>query len=86
MKNDVRRGEAEAAQDFVEFLLAPEQQTVFVQFGFRPMSSDVDLQSVPNSPWSQGIPGAEVTPSSQVINPPDRQTVNELILLWQRSQ
>jgi ABC-type molybdate transport system substrate-binding protein len=86
LKSGVGRGKAEVAEDFVEFLLAPEQQTVFVQFGFRPMNPDVDLQSVPDSPWSQGIPGAEVTPSGQVANPPDRQTVNELIRLWQRSQ
>lgn len=85
MKPGVSRGEAEAAQAFVEFLLAPEQQTVFVQFGFRPMNADVDLQSVPDSPWNEGIPGAEVAPSGQVANPPDRQTVNELIRLWQRS-
>jgi ABC-type molybdate transport system substrate-binding protein len=85
MKPDVSRGEAKAAQDFVEFLLAPEQQTVFVQFGFRPMNAAVDLQSVPNSPWTRGIPGAQINLSRQVINPPDRQRVNELIRLWQRS-
>ncbi|MBD2256746.1 substrate-binding domain-containing protein [Pseudanabaena sp. FACHB-2040] len=85
LRQDVSSGEAKAARTFLEFLAAPEQQTVFVQHGFRPVNPSVDLESVPNSPWSQGIPGAEVNPPSQISLPPDRQVVTEVIRLWQRA-
>lgn len=78
-------GEAKAARTFVDFLRQPAQQAVFVQFGFRPVTGDVDLQQVPGSPWSQNIPGAEIDPSAQLIPPPDRQITTEVIRLWQRA-
>jgi len=82
-KRNVSQDAANAAQQFLEFLKQPEQQAVFVQYGFRPVNSAVDLRSIPNSPWNQNIPGAEVKPPG--VNPtPDRNTLNEIIRLWQR--
>lgn len=84
-RRDVSGGEANAGQQFIDFLTAPEQQEVFVQHGFRPVNSQVDLQNVPNSPWSKNIPGVELQPSVQATNPPERELINEVIRLWQRA-
>ena len=69
---DVSNGTAQAAQTFIEYLAAPQQQELFVQFGFRPAISDIDLSSVKRSPWAEGIPGAEEDPSTIAIHPPSR--------------
>jgi ABC-type molybdate transport system substrate-binding protein len=83
LRRSVSQGDADAAQQFLAFLKQPEQQAVFVQYGFRSMNPSVDLRSIPNSPWSQNIPGAEVNPPG--VNPtPDRNMLNEIIRLWQR--
>ena len=82
---DISKTTADAAQTFLDFLAAPDQQAVFVEFGFRPADGSIDLQSVPNSPWSQAIPGASVTPP--ITSPtPDQTTFTEIIRLWQRAQ
>jgi len=85
-RQDVDSGQANAARQFLDFLTRPEQQKIFVQFGFRPVSTDLDLQAVPNSPWSQNIPGAEVNPSGQVQQTPDIDTLEELKRLWSRTK
>lgn len=85
VRRNVSAGKAKAARKFLDFLSQPDQQAVFVQFGFRPVNSSVDLKSVPNSPWNQNIPGAEVTLPGQVTPVPDRQTLNEVIRLWERA-
>lgn len=82
---NVNQSTAEAAQTFVDFLTAPDQQAVFVEFGFRPADAAVDLQSVPNSPWSQSIPGASATPPTNSPTP-DQSTLTEIVRLWQRAQ
>ena len=84
-RRDVSSGEAEAGRQFIEFLIAPEQQAIFVQHGFRPTNSNVDVQSIPNSPWGKGIPGVEIQPSVQTTLPPDRELVTEVVRLWQRA-
>ena len=85
VQQQISRSETKAAQKFLEFLTESDQQTVFVQHGFRPVNPAVDLQSVPDSPWSQNIPGVMTTPRSQILPPPDRQTLTEIIRLWQRA-
>jgi ABC-type Fe3+ transport system substrate-binding protein len=75
-----------AAKKFVEFLTQPAGQTVFVQYGFRPVNSSIDLQSVPNSPWQQNIPGAEVNPPGQPLPPPDTGAIAEIQRLWERAK
>jgi ABC-type molybdate transport system substrate-binding protein len=84
VRRNVDQGIAEAARKFIDFLTAPDQQATFVQYGFRPINNSVDLRSVPNSPWSQTIPGIEVTPPG-VTTPPDRDSLTEIIRLWQRA-
>ncbi|ESA34406.1 abc transporter substrate-binding protein [Leptolyngbya sp. Heron Island J] len=84
VRRDVSDGEAKAARAFIDFLVEPEQQAVFVQHGFRPMNAQVDINSVPNSPWSQNIPGAMTEPTGRVNTPPNRSVVEEVIRQWQR--
>ncbi|MBW4519159.1 MAG: substrate-binding domain-containing protein [Scytolyngbya sp. HA4215-MV1] len=85
VRRDVSDGTAKAGKKFVAFLLQPEQQAVFVQYGFRPVVSSVDLKSVPNTPWNQNIPGVEITPTTQVIPPPNPQVLGEINRLWERA-
>lgn len=85
-RRDVSPGTADAAREFLNFLTAPEQQAVFIQFGFRPAHEDIDLATVPNSPWSQNIPGAELAPPGQTFPTPDNQTLEEIKKLWHRAQ
>jgi len=81
---NLNRGQIRAARKFVDFLIQSEQQQVFVRYGFRPASSDLDLKAVPGSPWAKNIPGAN--PQMPELFPlPDRETLNEVIRLWQRS-
>lgn len=85
VRRNVDRSTANAARQFIDFLLQPEQQATFVQYGFRPANPGIDLQSVPGSPWSQNIPGAETTLPGQVQPPPDPPTIAEIVRLWQRA-
>ncbi|HEY9662570.1 MAG TPA: substrate-binding domain-containing protein [Allocoleopsis sp.] len=75
---------AKAAQTFLDFLTQPPQQTRFIQYGFRPIDPAINLTTVPNSPWSQNIPGADPNPPG-VTPPPDRTTLSEILRLWQRA-
>jgi ABC-type molybdate transport system substrate-binding protein len=84
-RRNVDSGTAEAAKDFLTFLTQPTQQAVFVQYGFRPAAGSVDLKSIPNSPWNQSIPGAEVNPPGQTTPTPNTQVVNEIVRLWERA-
>lgn len=73
------------ARQFLDFLTAPAQQATFVQHGFRPVNPSVDLQTVPDSPWSQNIPGAAIDPPIQRQPAPDSALSQELVRLWQRA-
>lgn len=83
-QRDVSAGEAKAARQFIQFLIEPDQQSVFVQCGFRSVNSQVNPDSVPNGPWTK-VPGAETKPASQVEQPPERSVMTEVIRLWQRA-
>ena len=83
-RQDVSSGTAKAASKFLAFITEPEQQQVFVQYGFRPVVGSPDLQEVPNSPWAKNIPGAEVNPPTQTIQPPNAQIIDEIQRSWQR--
>jgi ABC-type molybdate transport system substrate-binding protein len=85
VRRDVDEGTAKAAKQFLDFLTQPEQQAVFVQYGFRPVNNHVDLKTVPNSPWSQNIPGAEIKPSVTILPPPDIKTITEIQRQWERA-
>ena len=84
VRRNVDRGTAQAAKTFLQFLREPEQQAVFIQYGFRPAISDLDLSAVENSPWGKDIPGAAVDPQSEVLSTPNTQELSEIQRLWQR--
>jgi len=75
---------AEAGRKFIDFLTQPNQQSTFIQFGFRPIVNQ-DLTLVPNSPWSQNIPGSEANPSIKIIPTPNRQSIDEIQRQWERA-
>lgn len=83
-RRDVGAGQAAAARKFIAFLIEPEQQQLFVQFGFRPTVGTLDLAAVPGSPWAKNIPGAEVSPPVQTVSLPGPQVVAEIQRLWNR--
>ncbi|MEB3230278.1 MAG: substrate-binding domain-containing protein [Leptolyngbyaceae bacterium] len=82
---NVNKATADAAQIFLDFLTAAEQQATFVEFGFRPADPSLDLTAVPNSLWSQNIPGAALSPPSTVAAP-DEMVLTEIVRQWQRAQ
>lgn len=85
VRRNVDRGTANAAQKFLDFLTEKQQQAVFVQYGFRPANNSLDLKTVPNSPWNQNIPGAEVNLSVKKSSPPDTKIFGEIQRLWERA-
>jgi len=85
VRRDVGDGTAQAARTLLNFLTAPEQQEVFVRYGFRPAIADLDLQAIPNSPWNQHIPGAKANPNIRTIPLPAPETLEEIQRLWTRS-
>ena len=84
-RRNVSSAEAKAAQEFIEFITQPRQQEVFVSYGFRPVSGNVDLKSITNSPWSQNIPGSEVNPAGKILPPPNVAKRREIQRIWQRT-
>jgi len=84
VRQDIDTATANAARKFISFLTETEQQKVFVQYGFRPANNGIDLQSIPNSPWNQNIPGAEVNPSIKILPAPKAEVLREIPRLWQR--
>ncbi|MGC9505750.1 MAG: extracellular solute-binding protein [Baaleninema sp.] len=77
--------ETDAATQFLDFLTAPEQQAIFVQHGFRPANPDIDLEAIPNSPWTKNIPGARVDLQTRTTQPPEASVLIEIERLWERA-
>ncbi len=84
-KRNIDSSQAEAGRKFIDFLLQPEQQVIFVQFGFRPVAGNLDLKTVPNSPWNQNIPGVELKPNVQTAESPNTEVLSEIKRLWERA-
>lgn len=84
VRQNVDTRTANAAKQFIDFLTQPKQQKIFIQYGFRPTNNNINLQSVPNSPWSQNIPGAQVNPSAKTLPAPNQKGIGEIQRLWQR--
>ncbi len=49
------------------------------------INNDINLQSIPNSPWNQSIPGAQVNPSGKILSAPNQKGIGEIQRLWQRA-
>ncbi|MEL6929091.1 MAG: substrate-binding domain-containing protein [Cyanobacteria bacterium J06600_6] len=85
MKHNTPKQTAKAANKFVDYLTQVKQQEVFAKYGFRPVAADVDFTSVPNSPWSQNIPGAMPDLSVTTETPSNPAEISEIQRLWTRS-
>lgn len=84
VRRNVDAPTAASARKFLDFLVQPSQQETFVQFGFRPAIA-LDIKSVSNSPWSQDIPGVEVSPAVKILPTPNPQVIDEIQRLWERA-
>lgn len=84
VRRNVSPALARTAQQFLDFLRAPDQQRILVQQGFRPVV-DLDLTTVAGSPWSQGIPGVAVFPPVELLPTPPAAVLQEIQKQWQRA-
>jgi ABC-type molybdate transport system substrate-binding protein len=84
IRPNVDAGTESAATKFLDFLTQPEQLAVFIQYGFRPVNNNIDLTTVPNSPWSKNIPGVQAKPTQKIIPPPDNSILADIQRLWER--
>jgi ABC-type molybdate transport system substrate-binding protein len=85
-RRNVDEGTAKAAQTFLNALTQPAYQSILVQYGFRPINSSVQVETVAGSPWQQNTPGAQAKPATAAIAPPPLQTLQEIGRLWERAQ
>ncbi|MEM7592033.1 MAG: substrate-binding domain-containing protein [Cyanobacteria bacterium P01_A01_bin.83] len=84
VKQNISKNTATTASKFVEYLTQPEQQKVFVKYGFRPVLTKLDISSVLNSPWSQNIPGAKLNLPKITPKSPNASEIGEIQRLWSR--
>ena len=84
VRQNIDQNAAKLATKFIDFITQPKQQEIFVQYGFRPIITNVDLESVPNNPWVQNIPGAMPKLTVKVEQPPSSQDIAEIQRLWGR--
>jgi ABC-type molybdate transport system substrate-binding protein len=84
MNQNTPKNLAKAANKFIAYLTQPEQQKVFVKYGFRPTISGIDLLLMPDSPWSQNIPGVMPNLSVKTQQPPNSQEISEIQQLWDK--
>ncbi len=82
VKDNIDKNTAKAAKKFIDFITEPKQQEIFVKYGFRPVIPNVNLASIPNSPWQQNIPGAMPNLSVRIEQPPSSQDIREIQSLW----
>ena len=82
-QQNVNKAQAKAARKFIDFLKEEQQQIIFAQYGFRPVVN-LDLKSLPNSPWSQNIPGIEINPQIKINPSPNQEIMDEIQNVWQK--
>lgn len=86
VKRNIGAGEAKAAQQFLDFILAIEQQKILAKYGFRPVINGINLNSISNSPWVENIPGIETNPNLNIIPPPNPELIDEIQKIWTRAK
>ena len=84
VNHDTPTNVTKAAHKFIKYLTQPEQQKVFIKYGFRPTIPGIDLSSVSNSPWSKNIPGAMPNLKVKTQQPPNPQQITAIQQLWNR--
>jgi ABC-type molybdate transport system substrate-binding protein len=84
VKKNISKSEAKAGEKFMNFLTENEQQIIFAEYGLRPIIN-LDLKSLPNTPWNQNIQGVEINPSININSAPNSEIMNEIQKIWYRS-
>ena len=85
VRHNIDKNTAKAANKFIDFITQVKQQEVFVRYGFRSVIPALNLSSVPNSPWSENIPGAMPNLSVKIESSPSFQELAEIQRLWNRA-
>ena len=85
VRRQVDQQTAKKAQAFIEFLSQPDQQKVFIQYGFRPVHPDVKLETAATDLWKQNS-GVLLKPKAEVTDSPSVAVLQEMGRLWERSQ
>lgn len=84
VRRQVNAQTAQKAREFIEYLSQPDQQKVFIQYGFRPVHPDVNLVNHATALWKQDT-GVLLEPKAQVIDSPSVDVLKEVGRLWERS-
>ena len=85
LRQNVEGNTASSARKFVNFLTKTPQQEIFVKYGFRPVSAEIDLSLLTDSPWSD-TPGAMVQPQVQIEQPPTFRDLTEIQRFWNQAE
>lgn len=85
IRRQVNEKTAQKARDFIEYLSKPNQQKVFIQYGFRPVHPDVKLEENATALWQQNT-GISLKPKAQIMDSPSVDVLKEVGRLWERSQ
>jgi len=85
VRRQVNEQTAQKARDFIAYLSQPDQQKVFIQYGFRPVHPDVNLANNPTALWKQNT-GVLLKPKAQVMDTPSVDVLKEVGRLWERAQ
>ena len=85
VRRQVDEQTAKKARDFIDYLSQPDQQKVFIQYGFRPVHPDVKLEDHATALWQQNT-GIKLKPQAQIIDSPTVPVLKEMGRLWERSQ
>lgn len=85
IRRQVNEKTAQKAREFIEYLSQPNQQKVFIQYGFRPVHPDVKLEENATALWQQNT-GISLKPKAQVTDSPSVDVLKEMGRLWERSQ
>ena len=83
-QKNVNRSTAKTASKFIDFLKEEEQQIILAQYGFRPIIK-LDLNSIPNSPWNEDIPGMQINPQIKINSSPEPEIMDKIEQVWNRS-
>lgn len=85
VRRQVDEQAAQKAREFIDYLSQPNQQKIFIQYGFRPVHPDVNLENNATALWQQNT-GIELKPKAQVMDSPTVPALKEAGRLWERSQ
>ncbi|WP_299411837.1 substrate-binding domain-containing protein [Acaryochloris sp. IP29b_bin.148] len=85
VRRQVNEQTAQKARQFIDYLSQPDQQKVFIQYGFRPVHPDVKLEDHATALWQQNT-GIKLKPQAQIMASPTVPVLKEMGRLWERSQ